>query len=63
MPDAGTQILSQALDSGVRYGMGSIGEGNLGSLKAGEKAGWLPFIKREERWFLFRRRIRFLPLT
>jgi GNAT superfamily N-acetyltransferase len=61
MPDAGTRIVEQARDSGARYGMGFIAEWNAASLKAGEKAGWIPFIKREERWVLFRRRIRFLP--
>lgn len=61
MPDAGTRIVEHACDA--RYGMGFIAEWNAASLKAGAKAGWIPFVKREESWFLFRRRIRFLPLS
>ena len=63
MPDAGTRVVEQARDFGVRYVMGFIGEENVASRKAGEKAGWVPFAKREESWFLFRRRIRSLPLS
>jgi GNAT superfamily N-acetyltransferase len=63
MPDAGTRVVERARDFGVRYVMGFILEVNAGSLKAGEKAGWVPFVKREESWFLFRQRIRFLPLS
>jgi hypothetical protein len=43
--------------------MGFIGEGNVRSLKAGERAGFPPFVKRQESWFLFRRRARFLPVS
>jgi hypothetical protein len=53
--------VEQARDSGVRYAITFIAEWNAASLKAGEKAGWIPFVKREESWFLFRQRIRFLP--
>jgi GNAT superfamily N-acetyltransferase len=63
MADAGTRIVEQASDLGARYGMGFISEWNAASLKAGAKAGWVPFVQREESWFLFRRRIRFLPLS
>jgi GNAT superfamily N-acetyltransferase len=63
MTDAGNRIVERARDFGARYGMGFIAEGNVASLKASEKAGWVPFVKREESWFLFRRRIRFLPLA
>ena len=41
--------------------MGFIGEGNVATLKVVELGGLAPFVKREERWFLFRRRIRFVP--
>lgn len=63
MPDAGTRVVEQARDVGVRYVMGFISEQNAASLKAGEKAGWIPFVKREESWLLFRQHIRFLTLT
>jgi RimJ/RimL family protein N-acetyltransferase len=63
LPEAGTRVVEQARDDGARYGMTFIADWNAASLRAGEKAGWIPFTKREESWFLFRRRIRFLPLT
>ena len=63
MKDACRRILEVARDSGVRYVMGFIAEQNVPSLKVAEFGGFAPFVKREERWFLFRRRIRFLPLS
>lgn len=63
MPDAGTRIVETACELGVRYGLGFILTRNAASLRAGDKAGWIPYIKRDERWFLFRRRVCFLPVT
>jgi hypothetical protein len=63
MKDACRQILERARDDGVRYALGFIGERNLASLKVAEYGGFDPFLKREESWFLFRRRIRFLPIA
>jgi GNAT superfamily N-acetyltransferase len=63
MKDACRQILERARDSGVRYVLGFIGEANLASLKVAEYGGFDPFLKREESWFLFRRRIRFVPFA
>jgi hypothetical protein len=56
-------ILTSARESGLRYVMGFIGEANVAQLKVAEVGGFIPFVKREESWFLFRRRIRFLPLS
>jgi hypothetical protein len=55
-------ILDAARESGIRYVMGFIAEGNVAQLKVAEIGQFTPFVKREESWFLFRRRIRFLPL-
>ena len=63
MKDACRQVMEVARDSGVRYVSGFIGEANVASLKVAEFGGFAPYIKREESWFLFRRRIRFLPLA
>jgi hypothetical protein len=63
MKDACRQVLEVARDSGVRYVGGFIGEGNVASLKVAEFGGFDPYLKREESWFLFRRRIRFRPLA
>jgi hypothetical protein len=56
-------ILDVARESGIRYVMGFIAEGNIAQLKVAEYGEFIPFIKREESWFLFRRRIRFLPVN
>jgi hypothetical protein len=61
MKEAAGRLLQVARDSGVRYVMGFIGEANVATLKVVELGGLSPFVKREESWFLFRRRIRFLP--
>jgi hypothetical protein len=56
-------ILDAARESGIRYVMGFIAEGNIAQLKVAEIGQFVPFTKREESWFLFRRRVRFLPLS
>jgi GNAT superfamily N-acetyltransferase len=62
MADAGSQIAERARDFGARYGIGFIGSGNAASLKASERTRFAPYLKRQESWLLFRRRVRFLPL-
>ncbi len=62
MVDAGTRIVEEAR-GGAQWGMGFVWERNPAVLKAGMKGGWFPFAKREERWLLFRKRVRFLALT
>jgi hypothetical protein len=56
-------ILDAARESGLRYVMGFIAEGNIAQLKVAKVGGFVPFVKREESWFLFRRQVRFLPLS
>ncbi|WP_101951670.1 hypothetical protein [Mycobacterium sp. 3519A] len=56
-------ILDAARESGIRYVMGFIAENNIAQLKIAEIGQFVPFVEREESWFLFRRRIRFLPVT
>jgi hypothetical protein len=63
MKDACRQILAQMRGDGMRYALGFIGEGNVASLKVAEYGGFEPFVKREESWFLFRRRVRFVPIA
>jgi hypothetical protein len=61
MKEVAGRLLQIAHDSGARYVMGFIGEQNVATLKVVELGGLAPFVKREERWFLFRRSIRFVP--
>src|SRR4051794_3828463 len=61
MKDVLRQVLLAERDDGVRYVLGFIGDANAPSLAVANYGGFDPYMKREERWFLFRRRIRFLP--
>src|SRR5262249_24622565 len=63
MKDACRRIMEVARDFGVRYVMGFIMEEDVAALRVAEYGGFTPFLKREETWFLFRRRIRFLPVA
>ncbi len=63
MKEVAGRLLQVAVASGARYVMGFIGERNVATLKVVELGGLAPFLKREESWFLFRRRIRFLPIA
>jgi hypothetical protein len=62
MKDACRQILEKMHADGMRYALGFIGERNVASLKVAEYGGFDPFLKREESWLLFRRRVRFIPM-
>ena len=48
--------------AGVQYVITFVDHANVASLKGCEKAGFAPYVRRRESWFLFRRRIQFLPL-
>jgi RimJ/RimL family protein N-acetyltransferase len=63
MPDATNRMMDQVRDFGIRYQLGFIDEANDASLRAAQKQGSIPVAKREDSWFLFRRRIRFVPFT
>lgn len=63
MKEVAGRLLQVAVASGARYVMGFIGERNVATLKVVELGGLAPFLKREESWLLFRRRIRFLPIA
>ena len=62
LPAAATQLVDRAKDHGARRATTFMAEWNASSLRAGEKAGWFPYTQREERWLLFRQRVRFLPM-
>lgn len=60
---ASHQIVEGARDFGVRYVMGFISEKNVAQLMVAQQGAFYPFAKREMRWFLFRLRVRFFPLS
>jgi GNAT superfamily N-acetyltransferase len=63
MSHAGARIAERARDFGAQHVIGFIDHENVASLKASERAGFAPYVERRESWSLFRRRVRFLPLT
>ena len=63
MTGASCAIADRAVELGVRYVMGFIGEHNTASLRSAEKAGFTPFVVRTERWVGFRRHVRFEPVA
>jgi len=63
MAEASCHVSDQAHEEfGVRYMLGIIGADNGSSLRASEKCGYSPYMRREDRWRLFRREIRFVPI-
>ena len=62
MAHAMAVIAAAGQANGVHYVVTFVDQANVASLKGCEKAGFAPYIQRRESWFLFRRRIRFLPL-
>jgi hypothetical protein len=62
MPCAMAQIAERAADLGARWVITFVGEHNIPSLKGCKRAGFLPFLVRNERWRLFRLRLHFEPL-
>jgi hypothetical protein len=57
------EIFEAPRDFGVRYEMGFIGEKNAAQLRVAQQGLWVPFVKREVSYFLFRRHVRFLPFS
>ena len=57
------RIAEQASDFGAQHVITFVGHSNVASLKGCERAGFAPYVERRESWFLFRQRVRFLPLT
>jgi GNAT superfamily N-acetyltransferase len=63
MSHAMARIAEQARDFGAQRVITFVGHENVGSLKGCERAGFAPYLERRDSWTLFRRRVRFLPLT
>lgn len=62
MANASIVVANQAADIPTRYVVGFIDETNIPSLKSSFRSGYVPYMRRTERWRLFRRRVTFLPL-
>ena len=63
MAHAMALIAEQARDFGAQHVITFVVKDNIASLKGCERAGFAPYIDREDSWTLFRRRVRFQPLT
>lgn len=62
MAHAMATIAEAAQAFGARQVITFVDHTNVASLKGCEKAGFAPYVQRRVTWFLFRRRIRFVPL-
>jgi GNAT superfamily N-acetyltransferase len=63
MAHAMAKIAEAARAFGARQVITFVDHTNVASLKGCEKAGFAPYVERRVTWFLFRRRIRFVPLA
>jgi GNAT superfamily N-acetyltransferase len=63
MPAAMACIAEQGKEIGVRRIITFVEENNIPSLKGCRKAGFSPYVLREETWFLFRRKLTFTKLS
>jgi RimJ/RimL family protein N-acetyltransferase len=57
------QIAERADQFGARCVVTFVDEGNAASLKGCARAGFVPYLRRQEQFRLFRRRVSFTPLT
>ncbi|HXM37195.1 MAG TPA: GNAT family N-acetyltransferase [Gemmatimonadales bacterium] len=62
MAHAMAKIAEAAQDFGAHQVITFVDHTNVASLKGCEKAGFAPYVERRVTWFLFRRRIRFVPV-
>lgn len=62
MPAAMARIAEQAKSLGARYVLTFVERHQVRSLKGCKKAGFVPYMMRQERWVLFRRSLTFTTL-
>jgi GNAT superfamily N-acetyltransferase len=63
MAAAMAQIAERAGQFGARWVVTFVDEGNAASLKGCVRAGFVPYLRRQERFRLFRRRVSFTPVS
>ena len=62
MPNAIYKVLNQDHYNSIKKVIAFIEETNIGSLKGFYRLGFKPYIIRQEKWFLFKRTVCFVPL-
>ncbi|WP_298757351.1 GNAT family N-acetyltransferase [uncultured Psychroserpens sp.] len=63
MPNAVYKTLIQDQYKGINRVIVFVDENNIPSLKGFHRNGFRPYITRQEKWFLFYRRVSFIPMT
>lgn len=63
MSKAMALIAEEAKTKGARAVITFVNQGNIASLKGCERAGFLPYIVREDKWRFFRRSVAFIALS
>lgn len=62
MPHAIYEILTQDHYKHLTRAIAFVQEKNIASIKGFYRVGFNPYIIRQEEWFLFKRKISFLPI-
>ena len=62
MPNAIYNILNQEHYTHIKRAIAFVEQSNIGSLKGFYRIGFEPYIVRQEKWFLFKRTVSFIPL-
>lgn len=62
-PHVVARVVEQASVLDARYVYTYMAKENIGAQKAAAKIGFKPYVERQQSWFLFRRRFRFLPVA
>ena len=63
MPAAMARIAEKGGDIGAQYIITFVETDNIPSLKGCKRSGFYPYVLRIQKWFLFKRKTRFVPVT
>ena len=56
------KIINQEVEADVRYVITFVDAHNIASLKGCSRAGFFPYILRIEKWFMFKRKVKFTSI-
>ena len=56
------KIINQEVEADVRFVITFVDAHNIASLKGCSRAGFFPYILRIEKWFMFKRKVKFTSI-
>ena len=62
MPEVTTRLLKKETSIGIQYAICFININNTPSLRAYKRCGFKPYTLRQEKWFLFKKRVSFVDI-